>query len=154
MFYMKKNRLTFKRKSVSNYIESLKRFLLYLQLLMHFTVSVSARVIELSTLTYCNSITFAQRTLLFNKFTCLFMLRLRYTKNFYITEQKASAVKYLYAAVSHITVLYIVLVLSFKHFIKVEVFNRAVAPSSLLFKHKDIAFNTRQLSLLMRSCSL
>ncbi len=121
---------------------------------MHFIISVLTRVIELSTLTYCNSITFAQRILLFNKFTCLFMLRLRYTKNFYIIKQKASAVKYLCAAVLHITVLYIVLVLLFKHFIKVKIFNRTVAPSSLLFKHKDIAFNTRQLSLLMRSCSL
>ncbi len=110
---------------------------------MHFTVNVSTRVIELSTLTYYNSITSAQRTLLFNKFTCLFMLRLWYTKNFYITEQKVSAVKYLYVVVSHITILYIVLILFFKHFIKVKVFNRTVASSSLLFKYKDIAFNTR-----------
>ncbi len=121
---------------------------------MHFIISVSTRVIELNTLTYCNSITSAQRTLLFNKSTCLFMLRLRYTKNFHTTEQKVSAVKYLYVAVLHITALYIVLILPFKHFIKVKVFNRTVASSSLLFKHKDIAFNTRQLSLLMRSCSL
>ncbi len=154
MFFMKRNRLTFRTKSVSNYIKSLKRFLLYLQLLMHFTASVSARVTELSTLTYCNSITFTQRTLLFNKSACLFMLWLRYTKNFYTTEQKASAVKYLCAVVLHITVLYIVFILSFKHFIEVEVFHRTVASSPLLFKHKNIAFNTRQLSLLMRSCSL
>jgi len=154
MFFMKRNRLTFRTKFVSNYIKSLKRFLLHLQLLMHFTASVSARATELSTLTYCNSITSAQRTLLFDKFTCLFMLRLRYTKNFHITEQKASAVKYLCAAVSHITALYIVLVLLFKHFIEVEVFNRIIAHSPLLFEHKNIAFNTRQLSLLMRSCSL
>ncbi len=121
---------------------------------MHFTASVSARATELSTLTYCNSITSAQRTLLFDKSTCLFMLRLRYTKNFHSTEQEASAVKYLCATVSHITALYIVLVLSFKHFIEVECFNRTVAHSALLFEHKNIAFNTRQLSLLMRSCSL
>ncbi len=123
MFYVKRNKLMFKTKSISNYVKSLKRFLLHLQLLMHFTASVSARATELSTLTYCNSITSAQRTLLFNKFTCLFMLRLRYTKNFVNTEQEAFAVKYLCTAVSHITALYIVLVLSFKHFIKVEFFN-------------------------------
>ncbi len=121
---------------------------------MHFITSVSTQVIKLSTLTYCNSITFTQRTLLFDKFTCLFMLRLRYTKNFYITKQKAFTVKYLCVAVLYITVLYIVLVLLLKHFIEVEVFNRTIASSPLLFKHKNIAFNTRQLSLLMRSCSL
>ncbi len=51
------------------------------------------------------------------------MLRLRYTKNFYTTEQEVFTVKYLYATVSHITALYIALVLSFKHFIKVKFFN-------------------------------
>ncbi len=121
---------------------------------MHFTASVLTRVTELSTLTYCNSITSAQRTLLFNKSACLFMLRLRYTKNFYTTEQKVSAIKYLCVVVLHITVLYIVLVLFFKHFIKVKIFNRIIIHSLLFFEHKNIAFNTRQLSLLMRSCSL
>jgi hypothetical protein len=82
------------------------------------------------------------------------MLKLQYTKNFQTIEQEASAVKYLHAAVSHITALYIVLVLSFKHFIEVECFNQTIAHSSLLFEHEDIAFNTRQLSLLMQSCSL
>jgi superfamily II DNA helicase RecQ len=154
MFFMKRNRLMFKTKSISNYIESLKRLLLHLQLLMDFTASVSARATELSTLTYCNSITSAQRTLLFDKSACLFMLRLRYTKNFQTTEQEASAVKYLCAAVSHITALYIVLVLPFKHFIEIECFNRTIAHLSLLFEHEDTVFNTRQLSLLMRSCSL
>ncbi len=42
MFFMKRNKLMFKTKSVSNYIKSLKQFLLHLQLLMHFTASVSA----------------------------------------------------------------------------------------------------------------
>ena len=51
MFFMKRNKLMFKTKSVSNYIESLKRFLLHLQLLMHFTASISAWATELSTLT-------------------------------------------------------------------------------------------------------
>ncbi len=154
MFFMKRNKLMFKTKSVSNYTESLKRFLLHLQLLMHFNASVSAKATKLSTLMYCNSITFAQRTLLFDKSACLFMLRLWYTKNFHTIEQEASAVKYLYAAVSHITALYIVLVLLFKHFIKVKCFNWTVTHFALLFKHKNIAFNTRQLSLLMQSCNL
>jgi hypothetical protein len=42
MFFMKRNKLMFKIKSISNYTESLKRFLLHFQLLMHFTASVSA----------------------------------------------------------------------------------------------------------------
>ena len=40
MFFMKRNKLMFKTKSVLNYIENLKQFLLHLQLLMHFTASV------------------------------------------------------------------------------------------------------------------
>ena len=54
MFIMKRNKLMFKTTSVSNYTESLKQFLLHLQLLMHFTASVFAKATKLSTLTYCN----------------------------------------------------------------------------------------------------
>lgn len=73
---------------------------------MHFTVSVFGLTTKLSTLTYYNSITFAQRTLLFNKSTYLFILRLQYTKNFYITKQVASAIKYFYTTI-FILLLYI-----------------------------------------------
>ena len=107
MFFKKRNKLTLKSKSILNYTESLKRFLLHLQLLMHFTASVLAWVTKLNTLTYCNSITSAQQTLLFNKSACLFMLRLRYTKNFLTIEQETSAVKYFCTAISYITALYI-----------------------------------------------
>jgi len=154
MFFIKRNKLILKTKLVSNFLYSLKRFSLYLQLLMHFIASIFARTTELSTLIYCNLITSSQRTLLFNKSICLFMLRLQYTKNFYTTKQEAFVVKYLCAAISYITTLYIVLVLSFKHFIEIKFFNRIVTYFALLFEHKNVAFNTQQLSLLIRSCSL
>ncbi len=82
------------------------------------------------------------------------MLRLQYTKNFSTIEQEAFAVKYLYAVIFYITALFIVLVFSFKHFIEIEFFYQTTLHSSLLFKHKNLAFNTRQLSLLMQSYSL
>ncbi|KAI9748290.1 MAG: hypothetical protein M4579_007265, partial [Chaenotheca gracillima] len=142
--------LRLKNKAVEDYEIKIRTFLLHLMLAFHLTTGLCSRVTELATVTYCNSFLTRKRTLFFDKATNLLMVKATYLKTLSSHSKEAANIRILCAALSHITALYLALVIPFKQFLLVHGQGRTKLPSPLLFQHKDKAISTKHLSSFMR----
>ena len=139
---------------ISAYIRLVQKFLRILMLLVHVSGSLPPRATELGTTKHSNSWLTHQRNLFLDPESGLMVLKLSYHKSFKITRREAKGAHFLPACVSHLILVYLVLVLPFIKSIERKIqISAGQGTSPLLFNVIQRPMGTLDLALTMSKYS-
>jgi hypothetical protein len=117
--------------------------------LVYMTSGAPARGTEIPTILHSNSPA-NSRNLFLDRGTKLFMIRLRYSKNFNLTGLDQGALRVLPNSVSHLVLVFLVRVLPFTQFLHLYAEKKCSRAEFLLFYNRDRLLKSADLARSLR----
>lgn len=142
-----------KSTAIKTYFDKREEFLKFLVIFLYLTTGSPLRGEELATLKYKNSLQASLRELFFDNLKQMFMINLKYSKNQNKTRVQTKNIRYVSQQGSELLAIYIIFVLPFYEYLRIEVLKESTTNSCHLFEIKNEIIKAKTISSFLKNQS-